>query len=426
MFVIYDKDKQLLPIKIWLDSIDKIDPDCLQQAYNLSNLPFAVKHVALLPDTHTGYGMPIGGVLVTKDVIVPYAVGNDIGCGMVFCQTNIPSSLLKETVTPSGSLVQSIIGSIQRAIPVGPAHHKSMQTSTLISNILFEENGFHRQTLKHPDLAENCFPAIWFQLGTMGSNNHFIEIQEDEEGKVAIMIHSGSRNLGKQIAQYFGSRAVQLNEKWHSKVPKEWKLAFLPIDTEIGQDYIEWMNFALLFAKENREKMMFKVKEILFNSVKKYCGFTGLEITLEVNAHHNYAAIENHFGQNVWVHRKGAIRAREGELGIIPGAMGSNSYIVRGLGNKESFTSCSHGAGRTMSRTEAADKISTEKAILDLKEKGVVLGTSSKEGISAESRFAYKDINYVVEQEKDLCLPIKRLTTIGVIKDVKAKRKKAK
>ena len=408
MRVEYDQTK--LPIKMWLDNIEE---GAMNQARNLANLPFAFKHIALMPDCHQGYGMPIGGVLATENIIVPNAVGVDIGCGMAFVQTNIPAKLLRETETGQGNLAHVIINNIMRSVPVGFNHHKEKQESKCIDTAL----KYGDEKLGYAcDLLSNLETA-YFSMGTMGGNNHFIELQEDDNGMVAIMLHSGSRSLGKKICDYFNHKAVEINARWFSSIPKEWELAFLPVDSIEGQSYITWMNLAQEFAMENRQQMMDISIANLFHSVAKYVdsGIT-FEQSIKVNAHHNYATIEHHFGKNVWIHRKGAIRAREGEFGIIPGAMGSSSYIVEGLGNKNSFMSCSHGAGRRMGRKEAGRQFTVEATLTDLKAKGVILGKHKKGNVAEECLGAYKDIDEVINNELDLIKPIKKLKTIAVIK----------
>jgi len=407
MQVEYDQTK--LPIKMWLDNIED---GAMKQARNLANLPFAFKHVALMPDAHQGYGMPIGGVLATENIIVPNAVGVDIGCGMAFVQTNIPAQLLRNTETGQGNLAQLIIGNIMRNVPVGFAHHSEKQKSECLDEATYK--------VEHLNAGLELIPEIekaYLSMGTMGGNNHFIELQEDDNGMVAIMLHSGSRSLGKKICDYFNKLAVEINSKWFSVIPKEWELAFLPVDSLEGQSYIAWMNLAQEFAMENRSQMMGIALNTLFVAVNKYADVNFLfEQSMAVNVHHNYATIENHFGKNVWVHRKGAIRAREGELGIIPGAMGSSSYIVEGLGNKDSFMSCSHGAGRRMGRKEAGRQFTTENTLADLKAKRIILGKHKKDNVAEECLGAYKDIDEVINNELDLIKPIKKLKTIAVIK----------
>lgn len=410
MFVVYNENMNEKPIKIWLRSKEDIEDSCLQQANNLSNLPFIHKWVALMPDTHTGKGMPIGGVIAADGVVIPHAVGSDIGCGMIFIQTNIRAEVLKNTMTGSGSLLQLIIGEILRNTPVGAAHHKKMQPSM----VLDEATKNIEKYIKAPTLLPQIEDA-YYQMGTLGGGNHFIELQEDEEGMVAIMIHTGSRHLGNRIGDYFNNIAKELNKKWYSKVPEEYNLAFLPVMSDEGRLYIEYMNLALDFAQENREVLLNSVIDVLTKRVEKYCNFIP-EYTHKINAHHNYASLEMHYGKNVWVHRKGAIRVREGELGIIPGAMGSFSYIVQGKGCEESFSSCSHGAGRVLSRTKAKEKYSVEEVMCDLKGQDVILGKNSKKDVAEESRFAYKNIDEVIENQLDLITPVKRLKTIGVVK----------
>lgn len=410
MFVVYNENMNEKPIKIWLRSKEDIEDSCLQQANNLSNLPFIHKWVALMPDTHTGKGMPIGGVIAADGVVIPHAVGSDIGCGMIFIQTNIRAEVLKNTMTGSGSLLQLIIGEILRNTPVGAAHHKKMQSSM----VLDEATKNIEKYIKAPTLLPQIEDA-YYQMGTLGGGNHFIELQEDEEGMVAIMIHTGSRHLGNRIGDYFNNIAKELNKKWYSKVPEEYNLAFLPVMSDEGRLYIEYMNLALDFAQENREVLLNSVIDVLTKRVEKYCNFIP-EYTHKINAHHNYASLEMHYGKNVWVHRKGAIRVREGELGIIPGAMGSFSYIVQGKGCEESFSSCSHGAGRVLSRTKAKEKYSVEEVMCDLKGQDVILGKNSKKDVAEESRFAYKNIDEVIENQLDLITPVKRLKTIGVVK----------
>ncbi len=403
-------------IKIWLKNSSEIEGSCIEQALNLADLPFIHKWVALMPDTHMGYGMPIGGVIAAKGVIIPNAVGVDIGCGMVFFQTNIPARLVRETDTAHGKLVEVITKTLLREIPVGFSHHKEMQDSVYLSSLLDSGSEFEKELDFHPELAERCFPSAFYQIGTLGGGNHFIELQEDESGNLCVMLHSGSRNVGKQVCDHFNRIARELNERWHTGIPSGYRLSFLPVEEPAGHSYLHWMQMALVFARENREAMKEKVKSILFNLVKKHTDFTGIVMDMEINAHHNYAALEHHYDENVWVHRKGAIRVREGELGIVPGAMGRASYIVRGLGNPDSFHSCSHGAGRKMGRKKALASYSEQDVLQELAEQSVVLGTHSTKEIADESPFVYKDIDDVIAQEGDLALPILKLQTVAVVK----------
>lgn len=229
------------------------------------------------------------------------------------------------------------------------------------------------------------------------------------------MIHSGSRHLGKEICDYFHGRARELNRRWYSEVKDEYRLSFLPVHTEEGQQYIRWMELAMDYAFENRARMLFKTCSIVREMIEKYSG-QRVEFGEEINCHHNYAAIENHYGANVWVHRKGATRVREGEMAVIPGAMGSYSYVVKGKGNKESFCTSSHGAGRSYSRSGAVKEFSVEQVMVDLKEQGVVLGKRKKNDVAEECRFAYKDIEQVMKWQADLVTPVRKLKTVGVVK----------
>ena len=409
MFVIYN-DKTRFPIKAWLSGIDRIEDSCIEQAYNLSNLPFLHKWVCLMPDSHTGKGMPIGGVIATKDVIIPNAVGVDIGCGMVFVATDIRYEEIREVMVGTASIMQSMIGNIMRSVPVGFEKHKQKQESAVLDLSLENMDKYEA----NPELV-HLIEEGYFQVGTLGGGNHFIELQEDEEGYLCIMIHSGSRHLGKEICDYFHNKARELNNIWYSQVPDEYRLAFLPVHTKEGQQYINWMHLALDYAYENRERMMEQVCGVVKEHIERYAGRT-VSFTDQINCHHNYAALENHYDANVWVHRKGATRVRQGERAVIPGAMGSYSYVVEGKGNPESFHTSSHGAGRAYSRTGAMNAFTTEQVMVDLKEQGVVLGKRKKNDVAEECRFAYKDIDEVMAQQTDIVTPVRKLRTVGVVK----------
>lgn len=410
MFEYYDSSKMLIPIKIWINSIEDIEESCLQQAIHLANLPFAHDHIALMPDTHTGKGMPIGGVIACKNVVIPNAVGVDIGCGMAFVQTDIPVSVLHETATGSGELINVIIGNILRTIPVGFRHYSKPQPSAVLDKAQNEINKYSADNELTGYIQES-----YRSIGSLGGGNHFIEIQEDENGIACIMLHSGSRMFGNMIGQHFNRIAHEINKKYFSVVPEEYNLPFLPVDTDQGQHYLNWMHLAMDFAFENRAVMLRKVKDIFTEQVEKYTGLCPA-YSNQINCHHNYAALENHYGEDVWIHRKGAIHAMCGETAIIPGSMGSNSYIVKGLGNEESFMTSSHGAGRSYSRTGAMERFSVESVMSDLKQRNVVLGKNSKKDVAEECRFAYKDIDTVMENQKGLTTPIKKLFTVGVVK----------
>ena len=410
MFVLYDKETMKIPVKVWLENEKELEASCREQALHLANLPFLAGPVCLMPDTHAGMGMPIGGVIASEDVIIPNAVGVDIGCGMAYTETGIRADDLRQIMTGSGNLVQAIIGDIMRNVPVGFAHHKQPMSSYVLDRALDEMDKYE----KDGELLGQL-DAGYFQIGTLGGGNHFIELQEDDEGFLSVMIHSGSRHFGKSVCDYFHQKARALNQRWYSQVPDSYRLAFLPVDSPEGQQYLNWMQLSMDFAAENREKMMLAVKAILEKWIGKYTEFS-LNFSNDINCHHNYAALENHKGKDLWVHRKGAVEAKNGQMAVIPGAMGSYSYMVMGLGNEDSFCSSSHGAGRRYSRKGAMEAFTCEEVILDLERRGVVLGKKGKADVAEESRFAYKDIEIVMENQKDLVIPVKRLKTIGVVK----------
>ncbi len=230
MLEIFDKSRMLVPIRAWVNSMEDIEENCLLQAISLARLPFAHHHIALMPDTHTGKGMPIGGVIACKNVVIPNAVGVDIGCGMGFVQTNIPVSVLRETLTGSDELIKMIIGNILRAVPVGFSRYKTPQPSAVLDRAQSEIGKYSADEELVGYIEES-----YLSVGTLGGGNHFIEIQQDEKGLACIMLHSGSRMFGNMIGQHFNRLAHSLNEKYFSSVPAEYNLPFLPVDTEEGQ-----------------------------------------------------------------------------------------------------------------------------------------------------------------------------------------------
>ena len=377
-----------LPIKMWLE---EIEDGALAQIKNLANIPFAFKHIAIMPDSHQGYGMPIGGVLATKGVIIPNAVGVDIGCGMCAVKTSL-TELDKETL-------KNIMGEIRKVIPVGFNKHNEKQNESLMPEA----------PDMLPVICSREYNNALKSLGTLGGGNHFIEIQKGNDGYIWIMIHSGSRNLGKQVADHYNKIAEKLNEKWFSSVDKKQELAFLPLDSDEGKSYIREMNYCVDFALANRSLMMDRIIEI-FSKLPKPIVF---EKT--INIAHNYATMENHFGENVMVHRKGATLASEKTIGIIPGSQGTKSYIVKGKGNAESFNSCSHGAGRKMGRGQAQKDLNLEDEVKKLDDMGVIHAIRGDKDLD-EAPGAYKDIDIVMENQKDLVEILVELTPLGVIK----------
>lgn len=378
-----------LPIKMWIEDIEE---GALLQTKNLANLPFAFRHVAIMPDSHQGYGMPIGGVLATNGCVIPNAVGVDIGCGMYAIKFDaFSSNVTKEQM-------KAIMGKIRALIPMGFEHHKDKHN---IPNV--EPEG------ADTPIVIQQWEAAQSQLGTLGGGNHFIEIQRGaSDGALWVMLHSGSRNLGKKVADHYNEVAVKLNERWFSTVPKEWELAFLPIETREAKEYLAEMNYCVKFAFANRFEMALKIKEAVWDVLG----------AVELEAHniaHNYARWEHHFGKDVIVHRKGATSAKLGEIGLIPGSQGSKSFMVEGLGNQESFMSCSHGAGRKMGRKAAQRELNLEEEIRKMNDKGIIHGIRTAKDLD-ESAGAYKDIDVVMEQQKDLVKIVEELTPLAVLK----------
>ena len=379
-------------VKMWTT---EFDDKAREQIENLASLPFVHHHIALMPDCHGGMGMPIGGVLPTKDVVIPNAVGVDIGCGMCAVKTNIRARRLTEKI-----LRKVIMKGIRERIPLGMDHHEEMQDEKYLPT------GFDLEKL--PVVVTN-YKSIHHQVGTLGGGNHFIELQRDDEGWLWIMIHSGSRNLGKQVGDFYNKKAKWLNELYYSKVESELMLPFLPLKTHEFNDYWGEMNYCIAFAKCNRQLMMERIKEVIVDALP----LAEFEPTIDIA--HNYAAFENHFGANCIVHRKGAVRARVGEIGIIPGSQGTSSYIVEGLGNADSFMSSSHGAGRVMSRTQAIKTLNLEDEIKKMESKGIVHSIRSQRDLD-EAASAYKDIDQVIALETDLVKVITKLEPLAVIK----------
>lgn len=410
-----------LPIFKWLDTVEDMAMD---QAQHLAQLPFAFHHIALMPDCHSGYGMPIGGVLATNKVVIPNAVGLDIGCGM--CAIKTPWNRTEVSIEQ----IKKIMSLVREAVPVGMQHNKIKAELQLMPSI----NGRNSVGPNSYPIVAREFESARCQLGTLGGGNHFIEFQTDPAGYIWIMLHSGSRNLGKQVADYYNHLAQELNGKWFAYVPKEWQLAFLPLDSQEGQDYLREMNYCVDFALANRKLMMERIIDCfvqtldipIFNKEEKdfnweinyYDKRNGKTFNYKahiINIAHNYASMEHHFGKDVMIHRKGATLARKGTIGIIPGSQGTKSYIVEGLGNEDSFMSCSHGAGRLMSRTKAQENLNLEEEIKKLDDKGIVHGVRTKKDLD-EAAGAYKDIDEVMEKQKDLVETLIKLKPIAVMK----------
>ncbi|WP_315290650.1 RtcB family protein [Hoylesella loescheii] len=380
------------PVKIWANSVDA---KAMQQIENLTTLPFLFHHLAIMPDVHAGMGMPIGGVLACKDVVIPNAVGVDIGCGMCAVKSNYKVTDISQDV-----LRKKIMNGIRQRIPLGMAHHTQPQPETCLPN---------GHEVERMEVVKRRQAAIVYEVGTLGGGNHFIELQKDEEGNLWVMLHSGSRNLGKLVCEHYNKLAQQLNARWHTVVDEKLRLPFLPVGSVEFKNYWAEMQYCIDFALCNRSLMMQRIQEVITDALP------GIAFEPMINIAHNYAAWENHYGQNVIVHRKGATLAREGMVGIIPGSQGTASYIVEGLDNAASFNSCSHGAGRVLSRTAAIASLDLQAEVAQLESKGIVHAIRSQDDMQ-EVTGAYKDIEEVIANQTDLIKVKTKLLPIAVIK----------
>ena len=367
------------PVRIWTKDVEA---EALTQLKNIARLPFIDRHgVAAMPDVHAGKGSTIGTVIATDKAVIPAAVGVDIGCGM-----NAVRLSLKASDLPDG--LAHIRARIEQVVPLGAGGAHAQYSEHPAAMAL--EKRFETVMEKHPVLGRN---QRWNQIGSLGSGNHFIEICIDEAQDVWIMLHSGSRGVGNLIGRYFISKAKRHMERYFIALP-DGDLAYLPEGDEDFADYVEAVSWAQDYALLNRQLMLEAVVQVMRETIAK-----PFELTSEaINCHHNYVVRENHFGRNLWVTRKGAIRAREGDLGIIPGSMGQKSYIVRGKGNIDSYCSCSHGAGRRMSRTQARREFTVE----DLARQTEGIECRKDDAVLDEIPSSYKDIDVVMANQSDL------------------------
>ncbi|MBK9973645.1 MAG: RtcB family protein [Planctomycetes bacterium] len=384
-------ERGAVPIKAWIEGVH-FDENARQQLINTAKLPFVFKWVAAMPDVHWGLGATVGSVVATQGAIVPAAVGVDIGCGMAACRTTLVASDLPDNLA-------GIRSALERAVPHGRTNNGGAGDRGAWSNVPGHylaawkrlEAGYGRLVQQYPGLARNADPTN--QLGTLGTGNHFIEICLDEEQRVWFMLHSGSRGVGNRIGTHFIELAKRDLRRNNRNLPDE-NLAYFEEGAEHFQPYVEAVEWAQNYAALNRELMMGAVVAAMTQNMAKPFAADALC----VNCHHNYVQRETHYGQDVLVTRKGAVRAGSGDLGIIPGSMGARSFIVRGKGNPESFCSCSHGAGRRMSRTQAkkhfslADHKAATEGVECRKDKDVI----------DETPGAYKDIDAVMEAQKEL------------------------
>lgn len=390
-------------IKAWDHGVE-FDDNTRGQLRNVATMPFIHKHVAAMPDAHWGMGATVGSVIATKGAIIPAAVGVDLGCGMMAWQTTLNASDLPDNL-------HALRSDIEAAVPHGRTDNGGANDRGAWGDLpasVVERWGAlasrYKAILdKHPKAATGNTGR---HIGTLGTGNHFIEICIGEDDAVWLMLHSGSRGAGNKIGSYFINRAKEEMRRWFIHLPDE-DLAYLPEGSELFDDYTEAVEWAQDFAMENRKAMM----EATLGALRQHTRpFTITDIA--VNCHHNYIAKENHFGANVWVTRKGAVRARRGDLGIIPGSMGTGSFIVRGLGNAESFCSCSHGAGRRMSRGKAKQAITLEMHA----EATAGIECRKDADVIDESPAAYKDIGAVIAAQSDLIEVVHRLRQVVNVK----------
>lgn len=364
----------------------------LKQAENISQHPWLIGNVCLMPDTHEGYGMPIGGVVALDKAVCPNMVGVDIGCQMSAVQTNLTEI--------STEKLKEILGILRNTIPVGMKHQKNP-----IKHPIFELDDWNDTII-----CKQEFQSAQHQLGTLGGGNHFIEIQKGNNGYIFFMVHSGSRNLGKKVADYYNKKAKEICAEWkHDEIIKN-DLAILPFKTKEYSDYIKEMHLCIYFASANHTIMVEEIK-------KAFCKVldNNVEFNETINTIHNYMALENHYGKNVFVHRKGVVRARKDDIVIIPGSQGTSSYICQGLGNEASLCSCSHGSGRTMSRKKAKETLDLKEEQRKLDEKGILHAIRGQNDLE-EASSAYKDIEEVMKNQSDLVKPLVRLEPLAVIK----------
>lgn len=367
-----------VPVKIWTDEVDY---NSIEQLKNIANMPFIHSHVAAMPDVHLGKGATVGSVIATDSAIIPAAVGVDIGCGMSAIKLPIALELFLE----NDQMVKMLRSRIEEAIPVGFNSNESQKNRAIKA---FKELGHLRAPVDTKKAAA--------QMGSLGGGNHFIELCQDTEGNAWLMLHSGSRNIGNIVARHYIDKAKGLMKEMFISLP-DMDLAYLAQGTPDFEDYIHDLLWCQRYAKANRKEMVTRILDIF---IKEF-GLTTSPIYLMkdmIDCHHNYTEMENHFGKNVWVTRKGAVRARIGDKGIIPGSMGAKSFIVSGLGNPQSFCSCSHGAGRKHSRSQAK-KLFTKA---DLEEQTRGIECRKDDGVLDEIPSAYKDIDEVMANQADL------------------------
>lgn len=411
-FTLY-KNEDTKPVKAWVNGVN-IEDEALEQILNVASLPFIHSHVALMPDVHAGKGSTIGSVIPTYQAIIPATIGVDIGCGMVALKTALTASDLPDNLSAVRSEIES-------KVPHGRTDNGGVNDRGAWHNIPeFNQSILYEYALlrgeldaveyKHKELSKAIERSI-HHLGTLGSGNHFVEVCLDENQDVWIMLHSGSRGLGNKIGTYFIEKAKEEMRRFFINLP-DTDLAYLPQGSKYFDDYVKALHLAQKFASLNRKTMMMNTVNAIEQVLDRSIMSSSSQLETAINCHHNYVSVEKHFGKEVFVTRKGAVSAKEGEMGIIPGSMGAKSFIVRGKGNRESFCSCSHGAGRKMSRTKAREIFTVEDHI------HATEGVECRKDVDVidETPMAYKDIDAVMAAQSDLVEVVHTLKQVLCVK----------
>lgn len=401
------REQTRVSIRMWVDGVGDVEPSAMQQIRDVASLPIVTPHVAIMPDVHLGYGATVGSVIPTRGAIIPSAVGVDIGCGMRATRTQFRAEHLDGRAEDLRHWIEDNVPVGGPGIPGSWRDSRYKGAPDAVEQAWARlDQGYKTILEDHPKIAGRGLPHE--QLGTLGTGNHFIEVCLDENGSVWIMLHSGSRGVGNRIGTYFIERALEYSHRRGYALPNR-DLGWLDAGTPLFREYMRALLWAQDFAVENRALMMRQVQYLVQNCLDPKGGPTPTMLD-EVACHHNYT--EKSYEPGVWVTRKGAVSARKGQLGIIPGSMGTRSYIVRGLGNPDSFFSCSHGAGRRLSRGAAKRAISLEDHRLATE--GVAC--RKDEGMLDESPAAYKDIDAVMEAQKDLVEIVHTLRAVVCVK----------
>ena len=436
-------DGAALPVHTWAPDLE---PGALQQALNCASLPVAAHHVAVMADGHQGYGVPIGAVLALDGAISPYAVGNDIGCGMAIVPTRLTrADVLASVPTRAGGegpiARDEIMGNIQRSIPSGMSSHRepvidadvdallhaafdAMEEAAGITGVPLSTSQAMRAEHGKPLERDDFVARGRTQVGTLGSGNHFIELLVGPDDDVWVMLHSGSRGVGGQICNNFHRMALRACDD-AGEVLADPGLAWLPLEGgtwgRAGAAYERALRAGLEYAERNRHRMLTTVGDVIERRFPDALDWDGM-----VNIHHNDATLETHFGRSLWVHRKGAVKASKGTPTITPGSMGTGSYLGRGVGNADAFESCSHGAGRVRSRGRARQELRLQDELARIAAAGGKVFATSKEAVLDEMPGAYKDLDDVMANQADLVETVRRFTPLGTYKGADAPRRRKK